>query len=92
MKVLAWPPASPDLTPIENFWSLLKREIGRVHLDGGSAEVKKDQLLRIIKATWDRLKEEGGAVRVREIIQRYYEGIAGRLGEVRQRGGGYTRH
>ena len=92
VNVLAWPPASPDLTPIENFWSLLKREIGRVHLDAGSTEAKKDQLWRIIKETWDRLKEGDNAVQTRATIQRYYQGMGGRLAEVRQRDGGYTRH
>ena len=26
-RVMVWPPASPDLNPIENFWSLLRQEI-----------------------------------------------------------------
>ena len=26
-KIMVWPPSSPDLNPIENFWSLLKRKI-----------------------------------------------------------------
>ena len=25
--LMTWPPASPDLNPIENYWSLLKREL-----------------------------------------------------------------
>ena len=92
VTVLAWPPASPDLTPIENFWSLLKREIGRVNLDGGSEATKKNQLWSIIKDTWDRLKEGDDAVRVRGVIDRYYARMPARLEEVRRSGGGYTRH
>lgn len=26
-KLMTWPPSSPDLNPIENFWALLKQEI-----------------------------------------------------------------
>ena len=27
MKVLEWPPQSPDLSPIENIWSILKDKV-----------------------------------------------------------------
>jgi transposase len=28
VKLLSWPPQSPDLTPIENLWKQIKRRIG----------------------------------------------------------------
>ncbi|KAJ5556535.1 hypothetical protein N7494_000450 [Penicillium frequentans] len=32
-EIMAWPPYSPDLNPIENLWSLLKAKIYELHLD-----------------------------------------------------------
>ena len=28
-RVMVWPPSSPDLNMIENYWSLLKQEINK---------------------------------------------------------------
>ena len=32
VEVMFWPPNSPDLNPIENVWSLLKRNIGKIYV------------------------------------------------------------
>lgn len=39
-KLMIWPPASPDLNPIENYWSILKRVI----YSGGQQYNSKDEL------------------------------------------------
>jgi transposase len=38
VRVLDWPPYSPDLNPIENLWAILKKRIYR------SAFAKPDEL------------------------------------------------
>jgi transposase len=47
IRCLEWPPNSPDLNPIENFWSILKR---RVY---ARATANKDDLMRRIRVIWD---------------------------------------
>jgi transposase len=43
IKVMDWPPYSPDLNPIKNLWKMLKAEIDRAHTElkgmGNSAAV-----------------------------------------------------
>jgi transposase len=45
-SVLEWPPYSPDLSPIENLWAIVKR---KVHLE---AVKTKPELLSRIQAIW----------------------------------------
>ncbi|KAL6468680.1 hypothetical protein MHYP_G00222040 [Metynnis hypsauchen] len=39
-KLMVWPPCSPDLNPIENLWSIIKRSV----YDGGRQFTSKQQL------------------------------------------------
>ena len=39
-KLMIWPPTSPDLNPIENYWSILKRHTN----SGGRQYNSKDEL------------------------------------------------
>jgi transposase len=38
-KLMMWPPASPDLNPIENLWSIVKKKI---YVGGKQYDNKKD--------------------------------------------------
>lgn len=53
IRTLSWPARSPDLNPIENMWSLLKRRVRRLLLPG-------DDLLRLenlLKEEWNEISQ-----------------------------------
>ena len=59
VPVMKWPACSPDLSPIENYWQLMKTRVGNVQFQG-SAESRQDQLWEVIKRTWDELRVGDG--------------------------------
>lgn len=87
-EVLDWPPASPDLSPIENYWNVLKREIGEIELPAGGADAKKDYLWALVQEKWESLKAGRGPA----IIENYYATMGGRMTEVINKAGGTTRY
>lgn len=52
IPLLDWPPQSPDLSPIENLWKILKNKVG-LHKPSS----KKD-LERIIFEEWEKISED----------------------------------
>ena len=55
-KLMTWPSSSPDLNPIENFWSLLKRKL----YTGGKQYASKDEL-------WDSILQSAQSIGAEEI-------------------------
>ena len=53
---MTWPSSSPDLNPIENFWSLLKRKL----YTGGKQYASKDEL-------WDSILQSAQSIGAEEI-------------------------
>ena len=51
VQVLPWPAKSPDLNPIENMWSIVKRRI-RVPLSATAEDLKGK-----IKEAWDEVPQ-----------------------------------
>jgi hypothetical protein len=52
IKIMEWPPQSPDLFPIELLWEELDREV-RKHVI-----TSKNNLWAVLQESWDRISEE----------------------------------
>ena len=50
-KVLEWPSNSPDLSPIENLWSIVKSEVKSYK----TRPKNLDELFQRVKSAWDNL-------------------------------------
>jgi transposase len=61
VKVLKWPPYSPDLNPIEHLWFLLKEMVYKVNPDieklTGDVEVR-EALGKALKEAWELIPEK----------------------------------
>ena len=80
IKVLEWPPQSPDLNPIEHLWQYLK-----VRLANHQEEPKS------IHELWERVEAEWNAIPV-EVCLNLIESMPRRVGEVIRAKGGNTKY
>ena len=55
-KLMTWPSLSPNLSPMDNFWSLLKRKL----YTGGKQYASKDEL-------WDSILQSAQSIGAEEI-------------------------
>ena len=52
IKIIDWPPYSPDLNQIENVWELMAREIKSKHI------ITQSELIEAVKSAWDEIDQE----------------------------------
>ena len=78
-KIMVWPPSSPDLNPIENFWSLLKRKI----YANSRQYTSKDEL-------WNAIVTSAGDIDP-EDIRKLTKSIHDRFIEVISKNGAYVK-
>nr|XP_043069532.1 uncharacterized protein LOC108120241 isoform X2 [Drosophila bipectinata] len=80
VKLLDWPPYSPDINIMENMWGLLSRRVyedGRQFSDSGA-------LVKAIKEAW-------ATITLNEITK-YYDSLPNRIFEVIKNVGGHTKY
>lgn len=77
-KLMVWPPSSPDLNPIENLWSIIKRSV----YDGGRQFTSQQQL-------WEAILSSCKAVPA-DTIQKLTNSMDGRLEKVLFNKGSYV--
>ncbi|MEM9078998.1 MAG: transposase [Bacteroidota bacterium] len=77
-SLMTWPPCSPDLNPIEQLWSILKRKV----YEGGQQYNSKDVL-------WRKVEEAARAIRPSE-IKKLTESMDKRLFKVISNHGSYV--
>jgi len=87
-RTLSWPPCSPDLSPIENYWASMKREIGLIELPQGNEEVKQAYLWNLVRNKWEQMKVGNGLV----LLPAYYQSMPQRIQAVVDAEGGSTKY
>jgi DDE superfamily endonuclease len=78
MKILDWPPNSPDLNPIEHIWSYMKKVIAQ-YSEVSSAEEMK----RIVRDMWKSFRDEEWGKLIESLPERMEAVIAAGRGSTR---------
>jgi hypothetical protein len=81
VRVLSWPPQSPDLNPIEHLWDEIDRRLRKLY----DHPTSKDDLWRIIQDVWNDLHEDTN------VYIKLIESMPERIQDVIKAKGGYTR-
>ena len=77
IEVMDWPATSPDLNPIENLWSLLKRKIGN-----SKRPTSIPDMVRLASGIWESFTPD--------LCSRLALSLSNRMQEVKKANGGNT--
>lgn len=80
LKIMEWPPQSPDLNPIENLWGILKRRLNNY----AEPPKTKDELWERAQDIWESIAAEECKKLVRSMPERLSQVISAK--------GGYTKY
>ncbi|GFV76264.1 transposable element Tcb1 transposase [Trichonephila clavipes] len=78
IKLFPWPALSPDLSPIENIWSMVAERLAQIT----PPSITPDQLWQRVEAAWSAVTQEH--------IQSLFESIPRRVVAVISYNGGYS--
>ncbi|GFT19559.1 transposable element Tcb1 transposase [Trichonephila clavipes] len=78
IELLPWPARSPDLSPIENMWSMVAQRLTKIT----PAAATPDQLWQRVEAAWSAVPQEH--------IQSLFESMPRRVAAVMSSNGGYS--
>lgn len=78
IELLPWPARSPDLSPIENMWSMVAQRLTQIT----SPAATPDQLWQRVEAAWSAVPQEH--------IQSLFESMPRRVAAVISNNGGYS--
>ncbi|GFX68168.1 transposable element Tcb1 transposase [Trichonephila clavipes] len=78
IELLPWPACSPDLSPIENMWSMVAQRLTPITPPAAT----RDQLWQRVEAVWSAVPEEH--------IQSLFESMPRRVAAVISNNGGYS--
>ena len=87
IKVMEWPPYSPDLNPIENLWALLRAKIHEMHLELLELPDNKETWLMLQVAAheaWNEIRPE--------VLESLVEKMPKRIANIQRVGGWYTKY